>query len=802
MVSKKPAQGPKPHHSAHLSSKISVQPSTVLLSSFSPSNLGQSLFASTILGLDAQRLRIHDTTTGRLRCEYVFEKGSSCNSLAWGSTPAESEDAADKKNKKKKRKRLSDSTGEATQAESTIVLALGMNKGTILLFSSTEGKIVGSLEGAHAGEVTAFQFSETDNNKGWSCGTDGKLVEWDLRQRLAIRTTPLPDAAIRTISPASPLVLCASHTVYGINPESPGSGSPPKFTANSTPIHTILPSADGTLFLSAADSDRYVNVFSISQQKQLGALVAESDVKQLSINAHGNTALLAAVTANGTVELFSDPWKPAPSEAATGSPVRSRKSKGTTRKADSKIRVIRPKTSELVAILNASFQSDGELTVAWVEGGVNIEFESVQWKNAEDGTMALQGVVDIVKSKVSGLGNGVVGQMNGVKAMGKTNVDQSRTVVVSGVDTQDFGMVDASDADADSDADVVDSDNEGARAINPADEPSFFDKFQALEVSAANNLPSKPSKSVATTAAANKISKPFSGSLTTVLTQALKTNDYQLLESCFVAAKEKSILSTIRRLDSTLAVTLIEKLAERIAQRPGRASQLGAWIRWTIVAHGGYLVSLPNLMGTLAGLHSVLATRAGSLPKLLQLQGRLDMLSAQLELRKSLRLGTGETGVDLYEEEEQKEEGVLYIEGKTKEDSDDSEDDGSDEEPEEVGMEGLQIEDASFIQGRDNAVDYEDELDEASEDDEEDEGESDMLNGVLSDDDENDDEEEEDEDEEEEEEDGAERYGGLVDDEAEESDNDEEGSDLGSDEEPSQPPQKPVATKKSGPKKR
>ena len=191
MVSKKPAQGVKPHHSAHLSSKISVQPSTVLLSSFSPSSLGQSLFASTILGLDAQRLRIHDTTTGRLRCEYVFEKGSLCNSLAWGSTPAESDDAADKKNKKKKRKRLSDSTGEATQTESIIVLALGMNKGTVLLFSPTEGKIIGSLEGAHTGEVTAFQFSETDSNRGWSCGTDGKLVEWDLRQRLAIRFATL-----------------------------------------------------------------------------------------------------------------------------------------------------------------------------------------------------------------------------------------------------------------------------------------------------------------------------------------------------------------------------------------------------------------------------------------------------------------------------------------------------------------------------------------------------------------------------------------------------------------------------------
>ncbi|KAF8454507.1 WD40-repeat-containing domain protein [Terfezia claveryi] len=777
MVSKKPAKAPKPHHSAHLSSKVSATSSTILSSSFSPSHLRLSLFASMVFGLDAQRLRIHDTTTGRLRCEHVFDKGAVCNSIAWSILPAvDLKD--DGKTKKKKRKRMSTSMGDSSEHDGTAVLALGMNKGNILLYSPTEGTLVGSLDAAHTGEVTSFKFSDSPG-RGWSCGTDGKLVEWDLRRKTTLRIVSLPDPSIRTLALAPPTVLCASHTVYSINPDV--QGSIPKFAANATPINDLIVSSDSSHphFLTSAEADRYINVFSLTQQKQVGALVAKSDVKHLSTNfEHGGEGLevLAAVTADGVVELFSHPWQPAPA-AASSSPTVSRKAKAITRKADTKIQVIRPKTKETVSIINASFQTGGELVFAWVESGVNVEFDRIRWQNAEDGS-----------------------------------VDQSRTVVISGVDTQDMGMIDVADA-----SDVVDEESDNANesedetSKHAPEEPSFADKFQALEVSAANNnSAANVSKAVATPAAGNKAIKPFSGSLTTVLTQALRTDDAQLLESCLLTTDSKSILNTIRRLDSTYAVTLIEKLSDRIARRPGRAATLSVWVRWTIVAHGGYLLSLPNLMMTLAGLHSTLATRAGALPKLLQLQGRLDMLNAQLELRNSLRRGVGETGVDLAEEEEQIEEGVLYIEGKSKDDNDDSEDEngGSDEEPEEVGMEGLQIEDASFIQGKLDTSDDEDGEEEEEEEEEEkgsegdgddDEDEDAKFNDVVSEDED----EEEDQDmdgdvdgDDDEDDEVVERYGGLIDDEAEESDG-EDFEEISEDEPVT--PVKPVVVKKKTP---
>lgn len=519
--------------------------------------------------------------------------------------------------------------------------------------------------------------------------------------------------------------------------------TPPTFTANTTAVHSLFSSKDNTLFLSAADSDRFINVFSIPEKRSIGALVAESDVKTISLT---RSDILVAVTTDGIVELFKKPFEPV-SANITDSPTASRKRKSITRKGDAKVKIVRPDSRDRVNIADASLQGD-ELVVAWVESGVNMEFEKIRWSNPEDGGLVLNGLVEIARSKTAGIGGGSGVVMNGAKDMGKVSVDQSKAVVIGGVDTQDVGMEDASEAEEDEgqvDEDDED-DEEDEEEEKEHEEPSFAEKFQALEVSSA----AKTATSTALTTISGALEKkgiqpPSAGSLTTVLTQALKTNDTALLESCLHTTDSSSILVTVRRLNSTMAVSLLERLAERIARRPGRAGSLGIWVRWTLVAHGGYLVSLPDLMSTLSGLYSTLNTRAGALPRLLALQGRLDMLHAQVDLRKALR-GSAEGGL----EGDSGDKGVLYVEGQ---EQDSSSDDESDEEPEEVGMQGLQIEDASFIKGgADDDTEDEDEdmvngiegsSEEEDEDDDEDEGDNGFLDIEASE--ASDDEEEEDE---------------------------------------------------------
>ncbi|KAF2139546.1 uncharacterized protein K452DRAFT_289545 [Aplosporella prunicola CBS 121167] len=164
------------------------------------------------------------------------------------------------------------------------------------------------------------------------------------------------------------------------------------------------------------------------------------------------------------------------------------------------------------------------------------------------------------------------------------------------------------------------------------------------------------------------LSAPSATSLGTVLTQALKTNDRELLESCFEMNDLDSVRSTIERLPSTLVANLLRRLAERLHKRPGRAGNIMVWIQWALVSHGGYLAGRQDIMRELGSLNRVIKERASGLQPLLTLKGKLDMLSAQLELRRSMqRTATMDDDED--------EDGVIYVEGQESESED--EDNGS-----------------------------------------------------------------------------------------------------------------------------
>ncbi|KAL2148919.1 hypothetical protein VTH82DRAFT_1605 [Thermothelomyces myriococcoides] len=186
--------------------------------------------------------------------------------------------------------------------------------------------------------------------------------------------------------------------------------------------------------------------------------------------------------------------------------------------------------------------------------------------------------------------------------------------------------------------------------------------------------------SLAAQAAAERTSKlqvqqrptaPISAtSLGTVLNQALRTDDADLLESCLQTTDVKIIENTINRMDSSLANILLSKLAARMHRRPGRAFGLMRWMQWTLVAHGGALVTQPDLIARLGELSRVLEERSRGLPSLLALKGKLDMLDAQMKFRKSIKSGgaTRSRGGDEEESSEEEEEdvdepGVVYVEG-------------------------------------------------------------------------------------------------------------------------------------------
>ena len=545
----------------------------------------------------------------------------------------------------------------------------------------------------------------------------------------------LPHGPASSLRPLKSSVLCASHNAYLIDPES--QNQPPNFTASTNPVHTIMDAIPltgrSTTFLTAAESDRFISVFNADTPTSIGSLRLESEALHLDLySGYGGDRIevsqslearmqqpqetLAALNKDGLLEIFPEPFDFG--SLQTGSHNLKARMKQRTRKASAQVRIVRPDmNSAPVPLVNACFK-DSEIALAWAEGGVNLFFENIKWRDEGTGHLLLKGITEVVKSK-SGAGVGAI-VMDGVKDMEKTHVDDSHTVIANGGDTDDVSLADEQldvisissgeegsdseeeeiDAPAgsleaqkvhvageggespDEDKDVTMDDADRSEMKNAADQdkedeesggPSFGDLVQGnapepVDVEAAFTDPN--TQSLVPTGVTGLQQAPSGMSLGTVLTQSLRTNDTNLLETCFHVKDLSTIRATIERLDSSYATILLQRLAERLHSRPGRAGSLMVWIQWTLVVHGGHLAGQPEILKKLASLHRVVKDRAKSLQPLLSLKGKLDMLEAQMNLRKSTQ-ARNKTANDFEEEEE----GVVYVEGQ-----EDFEEDDEDEE--------------------------------------------------------------------------------------------------------------------------
>lgn len=564
----------------------------------------------------------------------------------------------------------------------------------------------------------------------------------------------LPNGPANTLRPLESSVLCASHLVYIISPES--DQPPATFNASTNSVHTIVEktsqASKGVMFLTAAENDHFINVFDETSPTLIGSLRTESEIVSLDFFSRIDDSLekgesqdlvgrmqrpqeaLAVVDKTGVLNVYPQPFDFGGSSSQKESESLKARMKQRTKKAAAQIKIARPdKGSSLVPVINASFQGS-RIAWAWVEGGVNVIFDTMRWRDAETGEFLLKETNEIIKPK-SGAGVGAV-VMNGVKNLGRSNVDESRTIVANGGDAEDVSMedeelevidisseeeesdfedgdkdeLDASQATVEMKADMEEEEQDGEeegegeekdedRDVNmedalvvadeqenadgepdQAEEPSFGDLLRASAPDAVDvqaSFADPNAQSLVPTGERGLQQLPSGMSLGTVLTQSLRTNDTNLLETCFHTKDLATVRATIERLDSSFATILLQKLAERLHSRPGRAGSLMVWIQWTLVAHGGYLAGQPDVMKKLASLHRVVKDRASSLQPLLSLKGKLDMLEAQMNMRKTMQERSRAANAD----DEYDEEDVIYVEGQEESDSDEEE---GEEEQDEV----------------------------------------------------------------------------------------------------------------------
>lgn len=524
------------------------------------------------------------------------------------------------------------------------------------------------------------------------------------------RSINLPDSAISilaTPSTQSPQILCASSSPLAIHLTSSENIQIDRFDAFKNPINTLFrpvsSDSDKLPYFLAADSEKFLNIYDITQKTLVKTLVAgsgvvEAHVSDASLSSYGQGQMVAAITKTGVVELFLNPFAP------TNTPIGELKSsrQNLTKKASASVRLISADNKSKGVSITAACLQGPDLVIVSAVSGVDLCFQKVRWQDEGNGELLFDGVKEVVRSKAASTLN--TATLNGVKEMGKAHVDDSKTVVVNGGVAPESDAVEilSSDSDEEDSADEEDEDVENGKSDlddedldvpsdeemeeaddNAADQDhdlAMVDAApEAQELTFGEMLSSRHPRTIAivdalgTDASALTVKPglpkiPSGMSLGTVLTQSLRTNDNNLLEACLHTLDISIVKNTIQRLDSSLAGVLLSKLAERLSSRPGRYGHLITWVQWTCIAHGGAIAAQPDVTAKVRTLYNVLTQRTQTLDSLLLLKGKLDMLDAQLTFRKQLAAQRPATRDD------QDEPGVIYIEGKDTWDSSDSED--------------------------------------------------------------------------------------------------------------------------------
>lgn len=451
------------------------------------------------------------------------------------------------------------------------LVGVGMSNGEIWLYCSASNQILQKLVTGDINAITGLCFSE---DSVWCVSRNDfiyefSLVDFSLLQKLQIKDcTNLCNVCIID----KKTLILASHTIFLVDIIE-------KNILRQFPGHlsaiTNLSLIGGEYIMSSAQSDRFLNIYNLETGAAKAVLVAGSNITHMS---HADDNVVAVVTEEGKVELFEDPL------VSTGNKRRQKLSK----KVSKMIKMEREGTDKLIPIFNCKITKN-TISITWLEYASVPYFKQLQWESLD--------ALHIVRHPF-------LAQANTIHKSDKAYNDVAAA--------KSYFEGNATVTSGDHFKHTQELINELER-IELDDDSVFFESLQD-KLSASFDAPtSKFAKKVLT-----------SDTLTVVLSQALQSNDRSLLETVLNIQDKRVIQSTIIKLKPSLAVTLLERLAERIARNSHKQGLLNTWCKWCLIVHGGYLITIPNLILQLASLHSTLKKRGDLLSRLQVLEINLN----------------------------------------------------------------------------------------------------------------------------------------------------------------------------------
>ena len=443
----------------------------------------------------------------------------------------------------------------------TLCVFIGLNNGEIWLYSPLANEIILKLSTENGYDVNDFVVA---NDSLFCVDSNDFIYEFDL-----VNFTLRNHFKIEQCSNLKRIeyvgenrILVASHQIFLVD-------NVKKEIVLTLPGHIspvcTLKKLNNEYLLSGAENDRFLNIYNISDGSIKSVLVAKSNINKISTF---GTTEIAVTTEDGNFEVFEEPL------VSNKSKRRNVKSRQCT-----KIGSVVNKNDNAIPCIDVYAGKD-IINVTYLTNATVCHFVQVRWDSLSINHKIKVDITDNVK-----------------------NLSQDRTLHgkdLAATTTYKEGNARVTSGDNFKHIENIIKELEQQLDEDRSNETEGDDKVESL----ADKLPALQS---------TKKRNPVTGTVAVILSQALQSNDHSLLETVLNNRDERIIRDTIMRLKPVLSVILLERLAERIARQTHRQGSLNVWVKWCIVIHGGYLINVPNLIKTLASLHSTLKNRANLL---------------------------------------------------------------------------------------------------------------------------------------------------------------------------------------------
>ncbi len=599
------------------------------------------------------------------------------------------------------------------------ILALGSDQGHVSVWDLTRGVLARRLgEGQHLKRVTGVAFAAGGATLYSTGAGDADVLEWDLRTGECSRriSGDKHGASALALDPAESATLAVARTRIHLLDVASGERRKKISSGHAAAVTRMAFSDDGDFLATASQGARHVNVFDCRDKKKNREAVATLSLdgcptslalRAEPVSAEANAAIVFTVLAccdTGTVRVLRQSWSPSRanrcSDTANGTGIAAA-TQVTGPPASTRVVTAGGRgENENISALTACFLPwDGEggplaWRVALVYGPESApSFETFSFATGK-------GMSELLPKVVLGDGRKDVGLAGEDEATAGTKRKRKEVKALDALDPASKKV--ATDGSSGLRKGEVlqlatTSRTSGNSEEEDEDAKTIGRRLQAI----ADGLEqggSRGHEGSVVEGAGGRRAGPKADSLVTVLSQALKSGDEDLLEQCLGVHDMHVISNTVQLLSAPLTFPLMDTLVRKLEKRPNRADTLCPWVRFLFLHHTSYLVSVPGLDQRLAGLHKLVTRRVAVLPRLLGLMGRLDLMLSQISKNGS--------GHQQALQDKDKAAVEVYVDR----DSDEEDDEDEEDENEVEGLEGEEGE--SSVEEEEEEGDDDDDSDE------------------------------------------------------------------------------------------